>query len=256
MPTFRDNIGPTFKSQGSWTPWSLKTGPIGYFEMSLTTNIRRLTSQNNEALYMVAKDFNYACRFLSFEGFYWLRCDLYFKPNLLLCFSMLTAFVSPLYLVTMLLISMPWFYSICLRSVWEFSFKYRVSFFLRRWLHNVRRIPGWSRPVILIKKVIRTEDGGQLWYDTVALCEYFLDVSKEHCCENVKGHFIGLLLPERCRATCQIHASATLPWMRELHCDSFAGPKPSRSQWHHAIWQMGTVQPVANGISEIMETCL
>ena len=81
---------------------------------------------------MLAKDLNYACRFLSFERFYWLKCDLYLNPNLVLCSSLVTALVSPLYLATMLLISMPWFYSICQRSVWEFSFKYRISFFYYR----------------------------------------------------------------------------------------------------------------------------
>jgi hypothetical protein len=45
---------------------------------------------------MVAKDLSYACRFLSFEGVYWFKCDLYFKPYLVLCSSLVTSFVSPL----------------------------------------------------------------------------------------------------------------------------------------------------------------
>jgi hypothetical protein len=32
----------------SWAAWPLKTGPIGSFEMSVTTNQRRITPKNSE----------------------------------------------------------------------------------------------------------------------------------------------------------------------------------------------------------------
>jgi hypothetical protein len=86
----------------------------------------------------------------------------------------------------------------------------------------VTRSPGWSRSVIGTKNVIWTENGGQLKHDTVALCNSVLNISKEHCCVTFKGRFIGLLLLECFRDTCQIHASAALPWLRELQCASFA----------------------------------
>jgi len=127
----------------------------------------------------------------------------------------------------------------------------------------VTRSPGWSRPVIVIKKKVTWTKMVANWVTTL------------YCCASTSSTFRKTLLWECQRSLyrltaiggLQIHMSDSCFGRLTLNEETpvchfwrkavgVAGPKPSRSQWHHAIWQMGKVQPVANGIPGKTETCI
>jgi hypothetical protein len=98
-----------FKCQGSWTPWFLKLGPIGCSETSVTSYQSALLNFPDERSSLCGGQRLESCMRLSFLwGVYWLKYDVCIKPNLVLCFCLVTTVVSLLYLVTMLFRRLRW----------------------------------------------------------------------------------------------------------------------------------------------------